>query len=368
MTTITPHDLADLLAAGETPPLVDVRPSEEVAAWTLSGDGVAVDAVTTSEITADPDAARGSVPDGAILVCNRGIAATTAADALRGAGADVRVLDGGLRGWLKVLRPHTVPLGIDGVEVLQIQRPGRGCLSYMVIADGEALVVDPAPEVDPYLSLAAERSARITTVFDTHLHADHLSGARALAAAAGARHVVPEGTVARGVDFTPTATVRDGDVLPVGPERVEVVALPGHTTDMTGLVVGGRVILTGDSLFADGIARPDLEVGDLQRSRAMARTLHATLRDRVLSRSGDTLVLGGHAHPGFRRDAVAPTLDEVRAAVGELALTDPDAFADEVLAAMPPRPANYEAVIEVNAGRAPFDPDLEAGGNSCSTR
>ena len=66
--------------------------------------------------------------------------------------------------------------------------------------------------------------------------------------------------------------------------------------------------------------------------------------------------------------AIAPTLGEVRRVVAELALTDPDAFADALLADMPPRPANYETVIAVNAGRHPFDPELEAGGNSCSTR
>jgi hypothetical protein len=59
---------------------------------------------------------------------------------------------------------------------------------------------------------------------------------------------------------------------------------------------------------------------------------------------------------------------EVRSAVPQLALEDPDAFAEDLLADMPPRPANYESVIAVNAGNLPFDADLELGGNSCSTR
>jgi len=353
--TIDPQTLAAELLAGDAPTLVDVRPAED-ATWTIEGEGIDSRNVPGGD---------GDVPDGAVLVCLRGKTATTVAQEL--AGRDVRVLDGGLRAWIGMLLPRPVDVGVPGVEVLQVQRPGRGCLSYVVAAGGEALVVDPAPgDPDAYARLAADRDARITTVFDTHLHADHLSGARELAAAVGARHVVPCPTVERGVAFTPTATVGDGDRLRVGAHELRVVALPGHTTDMTGLVLDDRAILSGDSLFADGIARPDLEVGDPERSREMARTLHATLRDRVLTLPGDTLLLGGHTHPGLRRAAVAPSLDEVRRAVPELELEDPDAFADAVLADMPPRPANYEAVIEANAGRTAPDPDLETGGNSCS--
>lgn len=355
--TVTPQALAAQLLGDDAPTLVDVRPADDVD-WVIEGAGVDSRNVPGGE---------GEVPDGAVLVCLRGRTATTVAKELD--GKRVRVLEGGLRAWIGLLLPRAVDVGVPGLDVLQIQRPGRGCLSYLVVADGEALAVDPAPgDPDAYVRLAAEHGARITTVFDTHLHADHLSGARALAEASGARHVVPQATVDRGVAFTPGATVRDGDRLTVGAHELDVRGLPGHTTDMTGLALGDRAILSGDSLFADGIARPDLEVGDPERSREMARTLHATLRDRVLILPGDALLLGGHAHAGLRREAVAPTLDAVREAVPELALDDPEAFADELLADMPPRPANYEAVIEANAGRTAPDPELETGGNSCSTR
>ncbi|HVW19478.1 MAG TPA: hypothetical protein VHB30_14645, partial [Solirubrobacteraceae bacterium] len=127
-------------------------------------------------------------------------------------------------------------------------------------------------------------------------------------------------------------------------------------------------LVGGDSLFADGIARPDLQRGDPAGARAMARLLHATLRERVLTLGDDVVLLPGHTHPGVLAAAVAPTLAQARAASGERALGDADAFADALLESMPPRPANYEAVIAVNAGAHPFDPELEAGGNSCSTR
>jgi hypothetical protein len=127
-------------------------------------------------------------------------------------------------------------------------------------------------------------------------------------------------------------------------------------------------LIGGDSLFADGIARPDLQRRDPHGARAMGRTLHHTLHRRVLSLPADTVLLPGHTHPGVLGDAIAPTIAGVRAGVPELKLTDADEFADALLADMPPRPANYETVIAVNAGTHPFDPELEAGGNSCSSR
>ena len=88
----------------------------------------------------------------------------------------------------------------------------------------------------------------------------------------------------------------------------------------------------------------------------------------MLALGDDVVLLPGHDHPGVRQVAVAPTLGEVRARVPELAIRDPEAFATHVLAGMPPRPANYTAVIAANAGHGPADPELECGGNSCATR
>jgi glyoxylase-like metal-dependent hydrolase (beta-lactamase superfamily II) len=289
------------------------------------------------------------------------------AEALSGLGVDAGVVEGGIRGWLQALQLRHVDLGVPGLEVRQVQRPGRGCLSYVVAAGGEALVVDPAPDAPFYADAAAQLGARITTIVDTHVHADHLSGARALAEATGARLHLPAPALERGVSH-PVTPLHDADVLPLGDVEVRAIALPGHTTDMTGLLVAGRALIGGDSLFADGIARPDLQKGDPEGARAMGRTLHATIHERILALGDDVVLLPGHTRPGVRATAIAPTLAQVRDAVPELALSDAGAFAEHLLADLPPRPANHEAVIAVNSGTRPFDPDLEAGGNSCSTR
>jgi len=363
---IAAQELAELLAHREPITVLDVRDEVE---GSIEAPGLSSRHVASSEVLADAGAVASGLSGRVAVVCNRGLTATPVAEALRGQGVDAVVLEGGMRGWIGALQSHPVELGLEGVAVRQVQRPGRGCLSYLLAADGSALVVDPAPDADYYLELAHGLGARITDVFDTHLHADHLSGARALGERTGARLRLPASALERGVaDADRFLPVSDGETIDIGPLRLRAIALPGHTTDMTGLVLDGHALIAGDSLFVDGIARPDLQRSDPDGARAMARVLHRTLHERVLSLGEDVLLLPCHTHPGVAPEAVFAPLSEVAANVPELSIGDPEQFAAAVVADMPPRPANYETIIAVNAGTHPFDPELESGGNSCSSR
>lgn len=363
-TSITATDLAERLAHGAHLTVLDVR---DDAAWGIEAPGAVSRHMPATAVLANPQLAAEGLAGPVAVLCNRGIAAQGVATALRAEGVAALVVEGGMRGWIGALQSRPVDLGIEGTTVLQVQRPGRGCLSYVVASGAEALVVDPAPDAGFYVALAAELGARVTDVMDTHLHADHLSGARALSEQTGARLRLPAPALERGVAYA-IAPLHDGDSFTIGDVTVRALALPGHTTDMTGLLIADRALLSGDSLFADGIARPDLQQGDPEGARAMGRTLHATLHDRVLTLGDDVVLLPGHTHPGVNATAIAPSLADARAAVPELQIADPAEFAEALLSEMPPRPANYETVIAVNAGTHPFDPELETGGNSCSTR
>lgn len=358
-------ELARRLAAGERVTVVDIRAEAEEA---VSGAGVTTRRVDPGIAFTDPQRLAQELDGTVVVACQRGVSARTVAAALRDAGVDAAVLAGGVRAWLATLQARPVKLGLPGLELRQIQRPGRGCLSYLLARDGRALVVDPALDVDFYVQQARELGTEIEAVFDTHLHADHISGARALADATGARLLLPAATLERGVAYAERATpLADGESLELGGLELRALGLPGHTTDMTGLLVGGRALVSGDSLFAEGIARPDLQRRDPAGARAMARTLHETLHGRVLSLPEETVLLPGHHHPGVRATAVAPTLAQVRRAVPDLAL-ELEQFVAAVADGLPPRPANFTEVIEVNAGLRPADPELEQGGNSCATR
>jgi glyoxylase-like metal-dependent hydrolase (beta-lactamase superfamily II) len=300
------------------------------------------------------------------VICARGRASAAAAAALATAGIEATNVAGGMVAWSRLLVAQEVPIGTP-TTVVQLRREARGCLSYLVVSDGEALVVDPAPNVAAYVAEADRLDVRITRILDTHVHADHLSGMRELAAATGATMHLSDAAMARGVRYRGVFAVRDGAHLPVGRADLKVVALPGHTSDMTGVVVDGRAIVAGDSLLVGSVARPDLEAGDDGMYDA-AKVLQATIRDRVLALGDDVILLPCHYAGGRRSEPLAPTLGEVRAATPLLAIEDPDAFAAATLAAMPPRPARYLEIIAANlAGADTMEAaGLEVGANNCA--
>ena len=184
--------------------------------------------------------------------------------------------------------------------------------------------------------------------------------------------MLPEAAAARGVTYTDDVTLAsDGDTFEVGDTTIETVFTPGHTTGMTSYLVGESLLATGDGLFVESVARPDLEEGDDGAPDA-ARTLYESLQERVLTLDDDVLVGGAHFS-----DAAEPADDGTYTApIGQLvaemdALTmDEDEFVDLVLSDMPPRPANYEDIIATNLGQQAADDEeafeLELGPNNCA--
>lgn len=316
--------------------IVDTRDRDAFATWHVDPSSVPLRNVPEAELAADRRSALSALAADARLrmICNAGNASRRAAAVLQPHAREALSVRGGLIGWSRVLQRGEIPLA-GPAGVVQFRREARGCLSYLVIAGGEALVVDPAPDVQPYLDEAARRGVRIARVLDTHVHADHLSGARELARRTGAALHLSHAALARGVRYADeVAPVGDGDELALGLARPRVVALPGHTSDMIGLQVGDAALIGGDALFADSVARPDLETGD-EGAAGAARQLHRSLRQRIAPLPDSTILLPCH-YAGGRLDApLAVHLSEVRAAVPELAL-DEDEFVERVLSAMPP--------------------------------
>lgn len=144
-----------------------------------------------------------------------------------------------------------------------ILRRETGCVAYMVgsTVSGECAVFDPLWDVDPYLRMATSKSSRICYIIDSHSHADHVSGARRLAAACSGKLMLPELT-----EITYEATrVAPGDRLTMGDVTLEIVHAPGHRPEQINLLVfdHGRgddpwCLLTADFVLVGDLSRPDL--------------------------------------------------------------------------------------------------------------
>jgi glyoxylase-like metal-dependent hydrolase (beta-lactamase superfamily II)/rhodanese-related sulfurtransferase len=357
--------LRDMLERGEQVTVVDVRKGADHAEWSIPGS-VHVDAYDALN-SGDERAMEGlELPDGApvVTVCGRGRSSAVAAEQLRRRGYEAFSLEGGMEAWSLAWNTAEVPLPGARAEVVQMRRTGKGCLSYVVGSDGEAVVVDASLDPEVYLWLAKERGWRITRVLDTHVHADHLSRSRTLAEMIGATLHMPEGAP---VSY-PFSPLGDGDVLEVGSATLEVLRTPGHTPESTSYSLDGRALFTGDTLFLSAVGRPDLDATP-EATREKARELYRSLR-RLLALEPETLVLPGHTSEpvAFDGKPICAPLSEVRENLSVLR-EEEDAFVERIASRISPTPSNFERIVELNrAGASPegAPAELEAGANRCA--
>jgi glyoxylase-like metal-dependent hydrolase (beta-lactamase superfamily II) len=374
--SIAPEALKDRIDAGDEVTLLDTRMGSDYEEWRIDGESVTSINVPYFEFLDEEigNDVLDRIPEDehVTVLCAKGGASEYVAGALAERGYDVDHLEDGMNGWASIYETVEVT-GYDGAgTLLQYQRPSSGCLGYLLYDDGEAAIIDPLRAfTDRYLDDAEELGVELRYAFDTHVHADHISGLRDLAAE-GVEPMLPAAAADRGVTYADDVTlVEDGDAFAVGDATVETVFTPGHTTGMTSYLLGDSLLATGDGLFVESVARPDLEEGDDGAPDA-ARTLYESLQERVLTLPDDTLIGGAHFS-----DAAEPAADgSYTAPIGDLvaemdALTmDEDAFVELILSDMPPRPANYEDIIATNLGQNAVDDEeaftLELGPNNCA--
>ena len=207
-------------------------------------------------------------------------------------------------------------------------------------------MVDPQPDIAPYLEAAGQKSMRITHIFETHVQADHLSGARRLSEATGAPVFYH---AAAPVAFRHD-TLEDGEALELGNVRVDVLHTPGHTPDSVSLLVTDRTrapepwfVLTGDTLFSGGVGRPDLLGAGQERS--LAERLYDSLWGRLLALPDHLEVFpahfGGAACGKGLSGKPGSTIGFERRFNPALQMSARDKFIDFVLADLPPQPASF---------------------------
>src|SRR5437763_2393901 len=241
MHTISVETLRTWLEEGRLVTIVDVRPMRERVEWAIPGS-LHIDAYKALKAH-DPTALSSlALPEDTpiVTVCAAGNTSRIAAERLATRGIEALSLEGGMRAWSLAWNTADVPILGSDAQVIQVRRTGKGCLSYLIGAKDEALVIDASLDPQVYLDLASKYGWQITSVFDTHIHADHLSRSRQLAERSGALLFLPE---QQRVSF-PFTALRDGGTLATPQLMLTALRTPGHTLESTCYLLNNSVLFT----------------------------------------------------------------------------------------------------------------------------
>ncbi|HEX4633874.1 MAG TPA: MBL fold metallo-hydrolase [Gemmatimonadales bacterium] len=374
---LAPEDLARRLDRGEPVQILDVRAPEHLTAGRVTlGEKLAFKNLKGSTLYAMPTLDGLGLDAGApiAVICGHGNSSQRATRFLMEHGLTAFSVTGGMAAWEQVLIPRPLPAPSGMSHLIQVDRVGKGALSYVLGSDGEAVVIDPARHLEPYEVLF--RSSKLTprAVIDTHAHADYVSGAREAAKRWGVPYFLHREDTRSPYDATPgrldgldVRPVGDGDVIAFGETNLRVEHTPGHTLGSVTLVSAGGPAFTGDFLFMRSLGRPDLA----GRAGEWGPILWQSLE---CSRSwpSDRLVLPGHYASENERAAdrsVSAPLDVLRRENPALTIRTEREFLDWV-SRTPPPPDTYRSIKLANLGLLELsDADidiLEAGANQCA--
>ena len=256
---------------------------------------------------------------------------------------------------------------------MYIEQLYTGCLSeaaYYIESDGEAAIIDPLRDIDEYLYLANERKTRIKYIFETHFHADFVSGHIDLGKVTGAPIVYGPKTETK----FPVHVAKDGEKFSIGKITIEVLHTPGHTLESSCYLLkdeNGKdhCVFTGDTLFVNGVGRPDLR----DKSIEFSENLYDTLYQKIMILPSYTVILPSH----FDKDV--KTNELLSSTLGELKekgiflnqqLTR-EQFIQNLSAKVMVTPPNYLKILSINKGEKLHPSsseifELEIGPNRCS--
>ncbi|MCP3740390.1 MBL fold metallo-hydrolase [Rossellomorea sp. BNER] len=353
--------------------ILDVRNEDAFQDWKIEGHHFSYLNVPYFDLLEGVEEILSDLPDDKeiLVVCAKEGSSIMVAEMLAEKGKDVSYLQGGMKAWSEHLEPVKVGDTTNGGELYQFVRLGKGCLSYMVLSHGEAAIVDATRMTDIFVDFAKEKNVKITHIFDTHLHADHISGGRKMAELTGATYWLPPRD-AEEVTFA-YAKLEDGNTVKIGETTINISAIysPGHTIGSTSLIIEEKYLLSGDILFIDSIGRPDLAgkaedwVGDLRES----------LYKRYKKLAEDLLVLPAHFMKIDEINAdgtIAGRLGTLFGMNHGLNIDDELEFRKLVTENLPPQPNAYQEIRETNMGKRMPDEEkqreMEIGPNRCAIR
>jgi len=250
---------------------------------------------------------------------------------------------------------------LNGRQTMYLEQFYLGCLahaSYMLGSQGEAVVVDPQRDVEIYLEAAKQHGLSIRHIFETHLHADFVSGHKELAARTGARIYIG----ARAGATFPHVDVSQGFELRVGKIRIKALETPGHTPEGICLVITDEekspnpwAVLTGDTLFIGDVGRPDLSTA--HTSTELAGMLYDSLHGKLLQLGDDVLVYPAHGAGSLcgrnMRAERSSTIGTERLTNYALQIKSRKEFIEQLTTNLPARPDYFLKDAQINREGAP---------------
>lgn len=361
--TIDTTTLRDWLETGKPVSVLDIRPIQERVEWFIPRSIYfnAYDKLKAHK----PDALQGLHLDKTIpivTICAGGKTSLIAAQQLNEQGFEAYSLQGGMKGWS--LSWNTAKLSFPDFEIIQFRRTGKGCLSYLIASNKEAIIVDASLPIEAYQDILLKERLSLKHVIETHIHADHLSRSKQLAENNNITLHLPAPNKVT-FDFIP---VTGTTVFQIGNISIKAIQTPGHTLESTSYLIDDKVLLTGDTLFINGVGRPDLKANNdeaIQKSKMLYQSLQ-----KLLALDNNMIVLPAHTSQpiDFDNTPIQTTIGNVKQTVAMLKLTEEE-FVNTILQRIPPTPANYLSIVEKNikGDFTDINPvDLEAGANRCA--
>lgn len=361
---ITTDELLEWLKEDKEVSILDVRTEDKRREWSIPGS---VHADIYKDLkSGNPNPVEGiDLPKDrpVVTVCGAGKTSLTAAKKLREQNIEDYSLTGGMKAWNFAWDSAEMSLG-DDMILLQVRRLAKGCLSYIIGSEDEAVVIDASLDSEVYIKLAEEKDWAIAKVMDTHLHADYISRTRELADATGADHLLYREA---NVEY-PFVSIEDGQNIAFGNTSMTALHTPGHTPESTSFLLKEKAVFTGDTLFIDGVGRPDLKA-NRQQTLCKSDQLYESLQ-KLLALNNDTGIFPAHIAGSvqFGDPVIFSDIGALSGSIELLSLSKAD-FIQEVVLRIPPTPANYQTISNLNKkGRRDGYKleDLEAGANRCA--
>ena len=312
-----------------------------------------------------------------VVICGKGDASDLVAAILREEGKTAVNLIGGMIAWGNYYTVHPI-IEENDYQIYQIDRVARGCLSYVMVSNGQAAVIDPGRHTDNYRQFLAGKGTDLTLLLDTHAHADHISGGPDMAGEYDAPYYLHPYDAIHPFDMLPAVIdyhmLEDNQRLELGSLSIQVIHTPGHTLGQVNFFVtapdGKKFLFSGDNLFIQSFGRPDLG----GQGEAWAPIVYDTIFRRIKEDiPQDSWVLPGHYSTfdeANRDGGFTQPLEQLwRHNVG-LQFQTEQLFTTYVLDHLPQMPQQYVEIKRVNIGLSQPNEEkasvLELGKNVCA--